>query len=98
MRRIVAVNNHVVVELLQEIEELTDGGLIIPETVINKPQGHGRVISIGSQVTIPVSISDIVIFHKNGGMDIMLQGNKIFKVLKEPEVYAKLEEVKEQVS
>jgi len=97
MRKIIAVNDHVVVEILQEIEEITDAGIVIPEGVVKKPQGYGKIISVGSQVTIPLNIDDTIIFHKNGGMDVML-GNKIFKVLKQPEVYAKLENPKEEVS
>jgi len=98
MKKLVAVSEHVIVEVLKEIEEVTDGGIIIPESVVHKPQGYGKVISMGSKVTIPVTIGDIIIFHKNGGMDIMLQGNKVFKVLKQPEIYGRLEDVKEEIS
>jgi co-chaperonin GroES (HSP10) len=86
------------VEVLQTIEEITDGGIVIPETVVNKPQGYGKVISTGSLVNIPVVVGDTIIFHSRGGMDIMLQGNKIFKVLKQQEVYGRLDEIREEVS
>jgi len=98
MKKLVAMNDHVIVEILQEIEEITDGGIVIPETVAKRPQGYGKVISVGSQVNIALHIGDTVIFHKNGGMDIMLQGNKVFKVLKQPEIYGRLEDVKEEIS
>ena len=98
MKKLVAMNDHVIVEILQEIEEITDGGIVIPETVAKRPQGYGKVISVGSQVNIALNVGDTVIFHKNGGMDIMLQGNKVFKVLKQPEIYGKLEDIREEVS
>ena len=98
MKRLIAVNDHIIVEVLQEVEEvITDGGIVIPEIAVKSPQGYGRIISVGAQVTIPVGIGDIIIFHKNGGMDIMI-GNKILKVLKQPEVYAQVQEIKEVVS
>ena len=98
MKKLVAMNDHVIVEILQEIEEITDGGIVIPETVAKRPQGYGKVISVGSQVNIALNVGDTIIFHKNGGMDIMLQGNKVFKVLKQPEIYGRLEDVKEEIS
>lgn len=97
MRKLVAVNDHVIVEIIQELEEITDAGIVIPEGVVRKPQGYGKIISIGSQVNIALNIGDTIIFHKQGGMDIMI-ANKIFKVLKQPEIYAKLENVKEEIS
>jgi co-chaperonin GroES (HSP10) len=97
MKKLVAVNDHVIVEILQEIEEITDAGIVIPESIVKKPQGYGKIISIGSQVNIALSIGDTIIFHKQGGMDVMI-GSKIFKVLKQPEVYARLEDTKEEVS
>jgi co-chaperonin GroES (HSP10) len=97
MRKLIAVNDHVIVEILQEVEEITDAGIVIPEGVVRKPQGYGKIISIGSQVNIALNLGDTIIFHKQSGMDIMI-GNKIFKVLKQPEIYAKLENVKEEVS
>jgi len=97
MKKLVAVNDHVIVQILQEIDEMTDGGIIIPESVVKKPQGYGKIISVGSQVNIALKVGDTIIFHKNGGMDVMI-GNKIFKVLKQPEVYAKLLDVKEDPS
>ena len=97
MKKLIAVNDHVIVEILQEIEEITDAGIVIPESIVKKPQGYGKIISIGSQVNIALNIGDTIIFHKQGGMDVMI-GNKIFKVLKQPEVYAKLLDVKEDPS
>jgi co-chaperonin GroES (HSP10) len=89
MKKLIAVNDHIIVEVLQQIEEITEGGIVIPETVANKPQGYGKVKSTGSQVTIPVCVGDTIIFHRNAGMDIIM-GKTILKVLKQPEVYAKL--------
>lgn len=94
MKKVIALNDHIIVELLQEIEEISEGGIVIPQTVVSKPQGYGKVVSLGSQVSAPVVIGDTVIFHRNAGMDIMI-GKTILKVLKQPEVYAKLFDEKE---
>ena len=98
MKKLIAVNDHIIVEVLHEVEEvISDGGIVIPDIAVKVPQGYGRVISVGAQVTIPVGVDDIIMFHKNGGMDIMIL-NKILKVLKQPEVYAQVQEIKEVVS
>lgn len=97
MKTLVAFNDHIIVEVLQEIEEISEGGIVIPETVTHKPQGYGKVISLGSQVNAPVVIGDTIIFHRNAGMDILV-GKTILKVLKQPEVYAKLVDEKEPMA
>jgi len=101
MKNLYAVGENVIVEVLKTEtaeEEVIDSGIIIPETAIKRPQGYGKVLSTGSQVNIPVVVGDTIIFHKNGGMDIIV-GKTIYKVLKQQEVYARLDKVpKEEVS
>lgn len=97
MKKMIAVNDHVIVEVIQNMEEITDGGIVIPETVIARPQGYGKIVSLGAQVNIALSLGDTIMFHRNAGMDIII-GRALFKVLKQQEVYARFDEIKEEVS
>lgn len=84
-----ALNDHVVVELIESIEETSDGGIIIPQSIVNRPQRYGKVISVGPNVEQPIKNDDLLIFAKHGGQDIMLN-NIVLKVLKLSEIYGKV--------
>jgi len=77
----------IIVKVLVEQEEMTKGGLIVPEIAKGSltPQGHGEVLSIGDLVE-EINVGDIVMFNKHGGMDIILDRH-VCKVLKYDEVY-----------
>jgi len=89
MKFVKALKDKVIVEILRP-EERTEGGIIIPATVEKDPQGYGRVLSVGEEVTT-IKEGEIILFAKFGGQDIMID-NKIMKVLVYPEVYGVLEE------
>lgn len=78
-----AVTDKIVVHELKI--EKSKGGLIIPESV-QQPQAYGKVISIGEQVKAPIKEGDILIFHTNGGMAMVVEG-KILRCLMENELY-----------
>lgn len=85
---IVALNNHVIVEIIETIEETTASGIILPTAISQRPQKYGRVISIGPEVEQNIHVGDILMFAKHGGQDVIVSNNKILKVLKIDEVYA----------
>lgn len=87
MKKITAINNHVVVEELKQ-EERSENGIIIPGTVKVEPQKYGKVLSVGEEVK-NIKINDIVVFHQAGGQVIMLDGI-IQRVLKNDEIYGVL--------
>jgi len=89
MKTIEALNDHVVVDVLEEVEEISEGGIVIPETVSSRPQCYGYVLSVGPKVVSILKPGDIVIFAKYGGQAVM-NGKKILKVLKEGEIYGKM--------
>jgi len=90
MKTIEALNDHIIVDVLPQGEETTEGGIVIPDTSNTaKPQAYGYVLSVGPKVVSPIKPTDVVVFHKNGGQVIM-NGSKILRVLKEPEIYGKL--------
>lgn len=91
MKIIEALNDHVIVDVLEQVEEITEGGIVIPETAVSKPQCYGYVLSVGPKVVSVLKSGDTIIFAKHGGQVIM-SGKKILKVLKEGEIYGKLVE------
>lgn len=94
MKLVKAVNDKIVVELVME-EKVTPGGIYIPVNADKDPQSYGIVLSVGEEVK-NVKPGDLIIFHKNGGMAIMID-RKIMKVLTDREVYAVIEEEKKDV-
>ena len=77
-----AKKDKVITEVLMKGK--TSSGLILPE-IASEPQGYGRVISVGEEVT-GFSEGDIIVHHSNGGMVVVLE-SKMLRVLKEEEVY-----------
>lgn len=94
MKIIEALNDMVIVDVLEDVEEnITPGGIFIPDTVKgSKPQLYGCVLSVGPKVVSPIKPGDIIVFHAHGGQVIMF-GGKALKILKEPEIYGKTVEV-----
>jgi co-chaperonin GroES (HSP10) len=72
--------------VVQEMKRKTSkGGLIIPDSV-QQPQAFGVVMSIGETVKSPIKEGDVLIFHINGGMAMVVEG-KILRCIMENEVY-----------
>ena len=85
--------------VVQEMKrEKSKGGLIIPDSV-QEPQAFGRVVSIGEGVEAPIELDQVLVFHSNGGMTMLIEG-KFYRVLMEGEVYGIIEsdEIIEQLS
>lgn len=89
MKVVQAINDKIVVEVIMQ-EKVTTGGIIIPVNVDKDPQSYGEVLSVGEEVE-NIKIGDILVFHRNGGMAIMID-KKIMKVLTNKEVYGILKE------
>ena len=75
----------------------TKGGIVIPDTVKEKPQegevvavGKGRVLDGGKVVPLEVRKGDKILFSKYGGTEIRLEGED-YLILDENEVLAVLE-------
>jgi len=85
--------------MVQEMKrEKSKGGLIIPDSV-QEPQAYGTVLSIGEKVESPIQVGDVVVFHQNGGMTLMVEG-KFLRCVMENELYGLVEsnEIIEQLS
>ena len=80
-----------------DIDEKTKGGIIIPETVKEKPQegrvvavGIGKVLDDGTVKPLDVKVKDKVLFSKYGGTDITIEGDE-YLILKEDDILAIVE-------
>jgi len=87
------LGNRVVVEPLEQ-EEVTAGGIVLPETAKEKPQ-KGKVLSIGpgdrndkgERVPLDVAEGDTVLFAKYAGTEIKVDGKKLL-ILRESDILA----------
>ncbi len=76
-------------------EEVTKGGLVLPDTVKEKPQegeviavGPGRLSEDGKRIAMDVKVGDIVIYAKYGGAEIKIDDEDLI-ILRESDILAK---------
>ena len=89
------LGDRLVVEVLEE-EELTVGGIVLPDTAKEKPQ-RGRVLAVGpgardehgKRIQMDVAEGDEVVFSKYGGTEIKLGADEVL-ILRESDVLAKV--------
>ncbi len=90
------LGDRLIVEVLEE-EEVTVGGIVLPDTAKEKPQ-RGRVLAVGpgernkeNGELIPMNVAegDEIVFSKYGGTEIKL-GTDEFLILRESDVLAKV--------
>ena len=81
---------------VQESEQTTASGIVIPDTAKEKPQ-EGRVLAVGPgrfedgvRVPLDVQVGDKVIFSKYGGTEVKLSGQE-YLVLSARDVLAIVE-------
>jgi chaperonin GroES len=80
-----------------EQEELTPGGIVLPETAKEKPQkgevvaaGPGSLNEAGNRVALEVSVGDKVLFAKYAGTEIKMDADK-YLILRESDILAVFE-------
>jgi len=90
------IDDRVVVEV-EEAEEKTEGGIVLPDTAKEKPQkgkviavGKGKLLPQGERLNCSLKKGDRILFGKYAGTEVKYEG-KEYKILKESEVLAKLE-------
>jgi chaperonin GroES len=74
------LNDRILVKRLEE-EEMTKGGIIIPDSAKEKPAegeviavGKGKMNDKGERIKMDVKVGDRVLFSKYGGTDVKLDG------------------------
>jgi len=87
------LGNRVVVEPIEQ-EEITAGGIVLPETAKEKPQ-RGKVLAAGpgdrndkgDRVQMDVAEGDTVLFAKYAGTEFKMDGKKLL-ILRESDLLA----------
>jgi len=91
------LGNRVVVEPIEQ-EEMTPGGIVLPETAKEKPQ-QGKVLAVGPgerdekghRIPLDVKVGDRVLFAKYAGTEVKIDGKKLL-ILRESDILAVIEE------
>jgi len=87
------LGSRVVVEPIEQ-EEVTPGGIVLPETAKEKPQkgsvlsgGDGERNDEGKRIPMDVKVKDTVLYAKYSGTEIKLDGKKLL-ILREADILA----------
>ena len=89
------VGNRLVVEPVEVDEQVSSGGIYIPDTAKEKPQ-EGRVVAVGpgkmtddgKRVPMEIAVGDMVVYSKYGGTEYK-EGDIEYLVLREDDVLFK---------
>lgn len=87
------LGSRVVIEPVEQ-DEVTAGGIVLPETAKEKPQ-KGKILSVGpgdrdeggKRIPMDVKVGDTVLYAKYAGTEIKVEGKKLL-ILKESDVLA----------
>ena len=78
-----------------EKEEVTKGGIFLPDTARERPQegevmavGPGRLTEDGKRVAMEVKVGDRVIYARYGGTEIKIDDEELI-ILRESDILAK---------
>lgn len=78
-----------------EQEEVTKGGIFLPDTAKEKPQegeviavGPGRMSDEGKRIAMDIKVGDRVIYAKYGGTEIKIEDEELM-ILRESDILAK---------
>ena len=89
------LEDRVVVQPL-EAEEVTAGGIVLPDAAQEKPQrgkvvavGPGKLLDSGNRGELSIGIGDEVVFARYGGSDGEVDGNEL-KIMRETDILAKM--------
>jgi len=89
------LGNRVVVEPTEGDEQVSSGGIYIPDTAKEKPQdgtivavGPGRLTDEGNRVPMEVEVGDTVVYSKYAGTEYK-EGDTEYLVLREDDILFK---------
>ena len=78
-------------------EEVSVGGIILPDTAKEKPQegeviavGPGKMTDDGNRLALEVTKGDKILFSKYAGTEVKLNGNDEYLILRESDILAKI--------
>jgi chaperonin GroES len=87
------LGGRVIIEAIEQ-EEMTAGGIILPETAKEKPQ-EGNVLAVGpgerdekgTRIPMDVKVGDKVLFAKYSGTEVKMDGKKLL-IMRESDLLA----------
>jgi chaperonin GroES len=90
------LGGRVIVEPTEQ-EEMTAGGIILPETAKEKPQ-EGKILAAGpgdrddegKRIAMEVKVGDKVLYAKYSGTEVKVDGKKLL-ILRESDILAKID-------
>jgi chaperonin GroES len=98
------LRDRVLIERLEEAEQKSIGGILIPDTAKEKPQqgrviaaGKGRVNDKGEVFPLDVKEGDTVLFGKYAGTEIKIEGRE-YLIIREDEILGVTEGVAEMAT
>ena len=87
------LGSRLVIEPIEQ-EDITAGGIVLPETAKEKPQ-KGTVLAVGpgdrdddgDRIKMDVAVGDVVLFAKYSGTEIKYEGKKLL-IMRESDILA----------
>ena len=80
-----------------ESEEVTAGGIVLPDAAKEKQQqgkvvaiGPGKLLDSGERAAMAVSVGDEVLYGKYSGSDVKVDDEEL-KIMRESDILAKIE-------
>ncbi len=77
-------------------EEVSTGGIILPDTAQEKPQqgtvvavGPGKISDAGSEIKMTVKVGDKVLYGKYSGTEVTFEGTE-YMIMRESDILAVL--------
>ena len=89
------LGNRIVIEPLEDDEQMSAGGIYIPDTAKEKPQegkvvaaGPGRMTDDGKRIPMELAVGDLVVYSKYAGTEYK-EGETEYLVLREDDILFK---------
>ena len=89
------LGNRVVIEPIESDEQMSSGGIYIPDTAKEKPQdgrvvaiGPGRLTDDGKRIPMEIAVGDTVVYSKYAGTEYK-EGEIEYLVLREDDILFK---------
>ena len=91
---LVPLGDRIVIKPIER-EEVTKGGIILPDTAKEKPQegeiiavGPGKLADDGTRIAMDVKVGDKVIYSKYAGSEVEIDNEKLL-IIHESDIMAK---------
>jgi chaperonin GroES len=89
------LGNRVVIQAIEQDEQVSSGGIYIPDTAKEKPQegnvvaiGPGRLTDDGKRIPMELAVGDTVVYSKYAGTEYK-EGDTEYLVLREDDILFK---------